>query len=97
MRLMAQDPRLILDMTSDGRFRAPPRAPITTRIIAGAVVLAVLAGALAFAAFALWIALLLIPVAIAAALVAYFTIRFRMWQARRRAGSFGGGRDVFRP
>jgi hypothetical protein len=96
MLVMAFDPRLQLDMTPDGRFRTPPRMPISTRIIAGAVVLAVLAGAVAFAAFALWIALMLIPVAIAAGLVAFVTIKFRLWQARRRAASFGGDQYVTR-
>ncbi len=83
-------------MTPDGRFTAPPRAPISTRIIAGAVLLAVVAGGLAFAAFALWIALLLVPVVIVAVLVAVMTIRFKIWQARRRAGSLGGNRHVAR-
>ena len=83
-------------MTPDGRFTAPPRAPIAPRIIAGAVLLAVVAGGLALAALALWAALMLIPVAIAAVLVAVLTIRFKMWQARRRAASFGGDRYVIR-
>ena len=96
MAIMPQDPRL-LDMTPDGRFTPPRRSPLGPRIVAGAVILAVVATALAVAAFALWIALLLVPVAIGAAVVAYLMIRFRIWQARRRAGSFGGGRDVFRP
>ena len=62
--IMAFDPRLQLDMTSDGRFRTPPRLPVSTRIIAVAVVLAVVATGLAFAALALWLAFALIPVAI---------------------------------
>jgi hypothetical protein len=84
---MAYNPRLQLDMTPDGQFRGPPRVPITTRIIAGAVLLAVVSGALAFAALALWVAMALIPIAIAAVLILVLTIRFKMWQARRRAGS----------
>ena len=60
------------------------------------MLVAVVAGGLAVAAFALWVALLLVPVAIGAVLVAVLTIRFKMWQARRRAGSFGGGRYVVR-
>ena len=93
---MAYDPRLQLDMTPDGRFRGPPRAPLTTRIIAGAVLLAVVAGGVALAAFALWVALLMIPVAILAVVVAVLTIRFRMWRARRQAASFGRGSQVGR-
>ena len=93
---MAYDPRLQLDMTPDGQFRKPPGVPISTRIIAGAVLLAVVAGGLAFAALALWLALALIPVAIVAVLVVVATIRFKMWQARRRAASYRGERYVAR-
>ena len=83
-------------MTPDGRFTAPPRSPVSTRIIAGAVLVAVVAGGLAMAALALWVALALVPVVIVAVLIAVGTIRFKMWQARRRAASFGGDRYVVR-
>ncbi len=85
---MDHNTRLQLDMTPDGQFRTPPRPPITAKIFAGAVLVAVVAGGLAFAAFALWIALLLVPVVILAVLVAVLTLRFRLWQARRRAAGF---------
>ena len=78
-------------MTPDGRFRSPPRVPVTTRIIMGAVVVAVLSGVVAFAAFALWIALTLVPVILTAVLVAVAVFRFKAWQARR---SFGRNRDL---
>ncbi len=95
---MAYDPRLPIDMTPDGQFRAPPRLPISTRIIAGAVLVAIIAAGLAFAAFALWIALALIPVAIVAVLVAVAAFRFKLWQARRRAAaSHGQGPVIRRP
>ncbi len=98
---MAYDPRLKpslqIDMTPDGQFRAPPGVPLSTRIIAGAVVLAVVAGCVAFAALALWIALALIPIVIVAVLVAVAVIRFKLWQARRRAASFGGKQPVVTP
>ena len=48
-------------MTIDGEFVAPPTPPVTSRILMWAVVVAVVAGALAFAAFALWLALLILP------------------------------------
>lgn len=79
-------------MTADGGFRERARAPLSTRIVATAVLVAVVAGTLAFAAFALWIALLAIPVVIVAVLIAVGTIRFQLWRARRQ--SFGGGRNV---
>ena len=63
--------------------------------MAGAVILAVVAGGLAFAALALWVFLLLIPVAIVAILAAVGMIRFKLWQARRR-GSFRGESQVIR-
>ena len=87
---MRHDTRLQLDMTPDGQFRTPPRAPITMQIMAGAVLVAVIAGGLAFAAFALWLALLLVPVVIVAVLVAVVMLRLRVWQARRRTGAYGG-------
>ena len=93
---MAYDPRLQLDMTPDGRFTRPPGLPVSTRIIAGAVLLAIVAGGLAFAAFALWIALALVPVVIVAVLIAVVTIRFKIWQAKRRGGSFSSERHVAR-
>ena len=84
---MVYDPRLPIDMTPDGRFRAPPRMPVSTRIIVGAVLVAAVAAGLAFAAFALWIALMLIPVVIAAGLVAFVALKFKLWQGRRRAAA----------
>ena len=85
-----------LDMLSDGSFRLPPqppRPPILTRIFIWAAVIAVIAGGLAVAAFALWIALILIPVALAAAVIAWLAFRFQLWRAR---SSVGGQRDVWR-
>ena len=83
-------------MTPDGQFRAPPRSPITTQIFAGAVLVAVVAGGLAAAAFALWIALLLVPVAIVAIAFAVLVLRFKLWQARRHAAGYGGSRFMAR-
>jgi hypothetical protein len=85
-----------LDMLSDGSFRLPPqppRPPILTRIFIWAAVVAVIAGGLAVAAFALWIALILIPVAVAAAVIAWLAFRFQIWRAGR---SVGGQRNVWR-
>ncbi len=95
---MPYRPDPVIDMTPDGRFRAPPappRLPLATRIVVGAIVLAVLAGGLALAALALWLALLLIPVAIAAAVVAYLAFRFQVWRAQK--SSLSRQRDIFRP
>src|ERR1700733_8211009 len=83
-----------LDMTINGEFVSPPKAPISSRILMGAIVVAVLAGALSLAAFALWLALLVLPVAFGAAVVAWAMFRYRVWRAQRGAGA---GRTVWRP
>lgn len=82
-----------LEMRADGSFRTPPRPPILTRIFIWAAVIAVVAGGLAAAAFALWIALILVPVALVAAVIAWLAFRFQLWRARN---SIGGQRDVWR-
>jgi hypothetical protein len=68
-------------MRPDGSFRDPPKPPIATRVFFWAVLVCVVAGALAFAAFALWIALIILPVAIGAGLVAWLAFRFQLWRA----------------
>jgi hypothetical protein len=83
-----------LEMTLEGEFVAPPATPIVSRIFMWAVVIAVLAGALSVAAFALWIALLILPVALGAAVVAWAMFRYRLWRAQQ---SMGGQRNVWRP
>lgn len=79
-----------LDMTPEGEFRTPPQPTWAQKVLAGAIVIAVVAAGLAIAALALWFALILIPVALGAALVAYLAYRWRMWQARGRG-------DIYRP
>ncbi len=73
-------------MTPDVQFRTPPRTPVTNRIIAWAVLVAVVATGIAFAALALWVALTLIPVILVAGLIAVAAIRFQLWRARRNLG-----------
>jgi hypothetical protein len=69
-----------LDLLPDGSFR-PRRPPVTARIFAWAVVIAVVAGVLAVAALALWLALLLIPVVLVAGLIAWLAFRYQIWRA----------------
>ncbi|HEX4367010.1 MAG TPA: hypothetical protein VH023_09285 [Rhodopila sp.] len=83
-----------LEMTLNGEFVSPPTVPISTRILMWAVVVAVIAGALSVAAFALWIALIILPVAFAAGVVAWAMFRYRVWKAQR---SMAGQRSVWRP
>ncbi len=77
-----------IDMTPDGQFRSPPPAPVSGKLLRLAIVVAAVATLGAFAFLALWIALVLIPIAFGAALLAYGTIRYRIWRARQ---SRGGG------
>ena len=71
-----------LDMLPDGTFR-PRQPPIAARVFRWAVIIALLAAGLAVAALALWFALLLIPVAIGAGLIAWLAFRYQLWRAGR--------------
>jgi fatty acid desaturase len=72
-----------IELLPDGSYRSR-RPPIAARIFAWALVIAVAAGALAVAAFALWFALILIPVVAAAALIAWLAFRYQLWRTRQR-------------
>jgi hypothetical protein len=72
-----------LDMTVEGNFRSPPRVPLLNRILIWAVIIAVIAGALSLAALALWVALLILPVALGAAVVAWGIWRYQIWRAAK--------------
>lgn len=82
-----------LEMTIDGKFVSPPTAPLSTRIMMWAIIVAVVAGALSIAAFALWLALIILPVVFVASLVAWAMFRYRVWRAQR---SVSGQRDIWR-
>ena len=81
-------------MTLEGEFVSPPKPPVTSRILLWAIVIAVITGALSLAAFALWLALLILPVALGAAAIAWTMFQYRMWRAQK---SFSGQRNVWRP
>ena len=83
-----------LDMTLQGEFVEPPTAPISSRILMLAFVIAVIAGCLALAAFALWLALVILPVALGAAAVAWVMYRYRVWRAQR---AISGQQNFWRP
>jgi hypothetical protein len=88
-----------LDMLPDGSFRQPAKPPVATRVFFWAVLIASIAGALAFAAFALWIALIILPVALGAAVVAWLAFRFQLWRAgisTSRRSAEGGPQDLWR-
>ena len=79
----------VLDMAPDGTFRTRPsgrtkpsglRAPLSFKLLLGATIVAVLAGAFAIAALALWVAALLLPVVVIAAGVAFAAYKYRQWR-----------------
>jgi membrane protein implicated in regulation of membrane protease activity len=82
-----------LDMTIDGEFVSPPTPPLSSRIMLWAFIIAVIAGALSLAAFALWLAMLVLPVALGAAAIAWVTYRYRIWRAQK---TFSRQREVGR-
>jgi hypothetical protein len=81
-------PRTI-DMTPDGEFVTPHVAPApgtglwALRLGLGAAIVAAIAGAVVVAALVLWVASVMIPVALVAGLVAYAAFRFQMWRTQR--------------
>lgn len=81
-------------MTLEGDFVAPPTAPIAGRVVAIAAIVALLTCTVALAVFLLYLALALIPVVAGAGLIAYGTLRWQFWRARRAL--LGRKRDLFR-
>jgi hypothetical protein len=81
-----------LDLLPDGRYR-PRRPPISARIFAWAVIVAVVAAALALAAFVLWFALILIPIVLVAGLIAWLALRYQLWRAGVSSFNRGAWRD----
>jgi len=78
-----------LDMLPDGSFRsAPPPmggVPFSFKLTVAAILVAVVAGAIAVAAFALWVLSMILPVLILAGVAAWVAVKFRRWQLLRGA------------
>ena len=84
----------VLDMAPDGTFHTKPsglRAPLSFKLLLGATIVAVLAGAFAIAALTLWVAALLLPVVVIAGGVAFATFKYRQW----RRGVSSGARSIY--
>ena len=83
-----------LDMRPDGSFRTPPKVgvPLSFKLMMGGMLVALTAGAIAFAALAIWVFSMVLPVLVVAGLFAWGMLRFRRWQSTR-AGS--GSRSLF--
>ena len=76
----------MIEMSVDGRFIDPRRLNWPMRIAGVALTVAVVAGALGVAALALWIATMLIPLAVLAGCVAWVAYRFQSWRRGPPAG-----------
>ena len=82
-----------LDMRLDGSFNTPPRTvPLSFKLMLGGMMVALAAGAIAFAALALWVLSMVLPVLIVAGLFAWGMMRFRRWQAMR---AMSGSRSLY--
>jgi hypothetical protein len=86
-----------IDVLPDGSYREVPvrGASLVTQVGRFALIVAVLAGLIALASLAFWLAISLIPIAIGAGLVAWAAFRFRVWQMSR-GSSFRGPPDILR-
>lgn len=93
---------VVLDMTPEGEFRDPPPARGLDRFLGRfggiAAMVAGVAGLLVVAALAFAALAVLIPVAVVAGLVAWGTLRWRLWRLRRQGGvpPAGQGRSAVR-
>ena len=82
-------------MRLDGSFQGPPPqvgVPTSLKLMVGATLIALGAGAVAFAALALWVLSMVLPVILVAGVVAWGALRFRRWQATRNGS---GSRSVY--
>jgi len=76
----------IIDMTLEGDFVSPPplsRPPIGARIMVWAVVVMVLAVTALIVALTFWFVLMILPLVLGAALVAYLALRYQLWRSGR--------------
>ena len=80
----------VIDMTPNGEFVEPPPTSFATKLFRIAVIVAACAVILGFAALVLGAALALIPIGIGAAMVAYATLRWRLWRERKWMQRRGG-------
>jgi hypothetical protein len=83
---MTKDDKRIIDMTLEGEFVSPappPRPPIGARIMIWAIVAMVLAMTVLIVALTFWFVLMILPVILAAALIAYLAFRYQLWRAGR--------------
>ena len=78
---MQQDDRRIIDMTLTGEFVAPPRPPMGARLMVWAIALMVIAIAGLIVAVTFWFVLMILPLILAAGLIAWLAFRYQAWRA----------------
>lgn len=69
-----------IEMTTDGEFVDPAPESLLSRVLRWSIVVAGLATIVALSALALWVVLAAVPIALAAAVIAWGVQRFRAWQ-----------------
>jgi len=83
---MTKDDKRIIDMTLEGEFIAPPPTPappIGARIMMWAIVAMVLSVAVLIVALTFWFVVMILPLVLAAALIAYLAFRYQLWRGGR--------------
>ena len=87
---MREQPPTTIDMTPAGEFLPPPgTAPLRgaakwpLRLGLGAAAVAAVAAAVVLAALFLWVASVLLPVALMAGFIAYGAFKYQAWRNRR--------------
>jgi len=87
---MAKDDHPIIDMTLEGEFVSapqPPTPPAGARVLLlWAVVGMILAATALIVVLTLWFVVMVLPVVLGAALVAYLAFRYQQWRARHSFG-----------
>ena len=90
-------PEDLLEMTADGGFIDPPSRPWSDRLIGAVMLIGGASIAVIGAVLALWFALLMIPVLIAAGLIGYAALRWYMWKARQAMSKMSVSGQPFGP
>lgn len=80
---MTEDDKRIIDMTLSGEFVSPPRPPIGARIMVWAIAAMVIAVTLLIIAVTFWFVLMILPLVLAAGLIAYLAFRYQLWRTGR--------------